>query len=154
MGLFDKLINQAKEGLAAGRRVRTQFTDGAYLDRAMAVGFLMGSADGDFDADERAGLVTYIQSDATLSAFDDDAITASFAKVEGFYNLTAALGNKKALKSLEGTDNPDQKAGLMELAATLATLDGDVGDAERAMLQRIADVLGENVADYEELLEV
>ena len=50
--------------------------------------------------------------------------------------------------------NPDEKAGLMELAATLATLDGDVGDEERAMLQRIADVLGESVSDYEDLLEV
>ena len=134
--------------------MKTQFTDSAYLDRAMAVGFLMGGADGDFDPDERAGLVTYIQSDATLSSFSDDQITASFASVEGFYNLTTALGNKKALKSLEGVTSADQKAGLMELAATLATLDGDVGEAERVMLGRIADVLGENVADYEDLLEV
>ena len=152
MGLFDRAIAKAKEGLATARRVKTQFTDTAYLDRAMAVGFLMGGADGDFDPDERAGLVTYIESDATLSAFDSDAISASFNKVEGNYNLTVALGNKKALKMLEGVSNPDQKAGLMELAATLATLDGDVGEEERAMLQRIADVLGESVSDYEDLL--
>ncbi len=154
MGLFDRAIARAKEGLAQGRKIKTQFTNAAYLDRAMAVGFLMGGADGEFDPDERAGLVTYIESDATLSAFGSDAITESFNKVEGNYNLTVALGNKKALRILEGVTNPDEKAGLMELAATLATLDGDVGDEERAMLQRIADVLGENVADYEDLLEV
>lgn len=154
MGLFDRAIARAKEGLAQGRRIKTQFTDTGYLERAMAVGFLMGGADGVFDADERAGLVTYIENDATLSAFNDDAITNAFATVEKFYIMTMPLGNKKALKLVGETSDAEQKSGLMELAATLATLDGDVGDAERAMLVKIADVLGENVANYEDLLEV
>lgn len=154
MGFFDKLAAKVKEGVAGARRIQTQFTDAAYLDAAIAVGFLVGGADGDFDADEREGLVNLIKSDPTLRAFDDDAISASYGRVEDLFKITMALGRKKALALLSEISKPDQKQGLMEFAAVISTLDGEVGDDEVAMVTKIADALGENVADYKDLMEV
>lgn len=154
MGFFNKLAAKVKDGLAGARRIQTQFTDAAYLDAAIAVGFLVGGADGDFDADERSGLIELIKSDPTLQAFDDDAITASYSRVESLFKITMALGRKKALGLLGDISKSDQKQGLMEFAAVISTLDGKVDDDERAMVANIADALGERVADYEDLMEV
>ena len=152
MGLLDKLKAVASEGLGKVRKFTDPITEKSYLEAAMAVGFLVGGADGDFDADERAGVVDLIKQDATLSSFDDAAISAAFSKVEDMFKITLPLGRKNSLKLVSAITDPAQKEALMEFACVISTLDGDVGDDERAMLDKISAALG--VPVDEDLLEV
>lgn len=152
MGFFDKLKSAVNEGLNQARKYTDPFTEKGYLEAAIAAGFLIGGADGDFDADEREGMVAMIKQDPTLSAFDDDAISAAYTKIEALFKITLPLGRKKALKVMGAVTDAGQREALMEFACVIATLNGVVDDDERAQLDNIANAI--NVAVDEDLLEV
>lgn len=152
MSFFDKLTSAAAELTGRARKFAAPITDRGYLDAAIAVGFLIGGADGDFDEDEKQGMLNLIKQDPTLSAFSEDAVTDAYKRINDLFAITLPLGRKKALKVIGSITDQAQKESLMEFAAVISTLDGNVGDDERAMLEKIADETGVSVD--EDLLEV
>jgi len=154
MKFLKNLASKVNEAVSSARKIQKQFTEVAFLERAVAVGFLVGGADGDFDADERSGMIAMIKSDPTLGAFDDDQITTAFNKINDLYNITLPMGNRKSLELLSGNADQEQAKALMELGAVIATLNGSIDPEERDALAKIGGALNEKVADYEDLLVV
>ena len=152
MGIFDKLKSAVDQGLGKARRFATPFTDQGYLLAAVAVGFVVGGADGDFDQSERDGMIKLIEKDETLSAFDADAVASAYQQVNDLHDISVALGTKKALKIIGNVSDPAQRESLMEFACVIATLGEDEGVSsdERAALDKISAAL--NVPVDEDLL--
>ena len=152
MKFLKNLVNKVSDAVAGARAITTQFTETNYLDAAISVGFLVGGADGDFDADERAAMIQLIKSDPTLAAFDDDQISASFDKINKLYAITLPMGNRKAMEVVGQITDPTQKKALMETGAVLATIDGSIDDCELDAIRNIGSAIGESIDDYKDLL--
>lgn len=154
MKFIRSLADRLNEVKGAVQSTVATFTNQEFLDRAMAIGFVVGGADGDFDGDERAALVSLVKTHPVLSAYNEDQIMASFNKIEGLYKITIPMGNRKALELLgENTDAAQAKA-LMEFGAVLSTVDGSVDDVEVEALTKIGSALNESIDDYRDLLVV
>ncbi len=152
MPFFKKLLNAANELTGRARKFAAPITDQGYLRAALAVGFLVGGADGDFDDDEKTGMLELIKQDPTLSGFSEDQVQNAYGDVDGLFKITMALGRKKALKLIAEVEEADQREALMEFACVISTLNGTVDDDERQMIDKISAAVG--IPVDEDLLEV
>ena len=154
MKFLRSLADRVNEARGQITSLAATFTNQDFLDRAMAIGFVVGGADGDFDSDERAALVELVKSHPVLSAYSDDQIMASFGRIEGLYKVTIPMGNRKALELLGENTDQDQAKALMEFGAVLSTVDGSIDPSEEEALGKIAASLNERLDDYRDLMVV
>lgn len=143
-GLRDRLM-KGKEAVLAEMHKVTKRDD---LERVVAVYYLIGIADGDFDQSEKDSMMKAIASNPALSNFSDDDIMAAYQKIDGFYGLAVPMGNRKALAMLEGVTDKEFAEELMMFACVAGAADGDFDEDEKVMARQIADKLGVNAKDF------
>lgn len=150
--MFSKLMNGLRDKLRAGKEAvlaqMNQVTKRDDLERVVAVYYLIGIADGNFDADEKASMMKAIQSNPALKSFSDDDIMAAYRKIDGFYDLAVPMGNRKALALLEGIDDAAFREELMMFACVAGAADGSFDDDEKEVARKIAAALKQNPADF------
>lgn len=143
-GLRDRVM-KGKDAVLAEMHKVTKRDD---LERVVAVYYIIGIADGDFDQSEKDSMMKAIASNAALSNFSDDDIMAAFKKIDSFYSLAKPMGDRKALAMLEGVSDKEFAEELMMFACIAGAADGEFDDDEKVMARKIADALNVNPGDF------
>lgn len=149
---FSKLMNGLRSAVMSSKDAvlsqMHQVTRKDDLKRVVAVYYLIGIADGDFDQSEKDSMMKAIASNPALAAFSEDDVLAAFKEVDSLYSLSVPMGNRKALEMLKGVDDAEFREELMMFACIAGAADGSFDDDEKAVARQIADVLKQNPADF------
>jgi tellurite resistance protein len=145
--LSDRLknaMNKAGKGASDfwSRQQHPEFLPG--FSAAMA---LMVAADGVIEDSEVDGVLTFVETEDALQAWDLEARTAAFEEAlelakQGPMKAATLLGR---VSKLNGTAEAET---IAEACAALAAIDGNVAEAERKMFGRICAKLGKDPKNY------
>ena len=142
MGFFKNLKANLTD-IAGGLNAEwSKFTNTEFLEAAVAVAYLIGIADGDFDADEKTMMVDMIQSNEMLKSYTPTDITEAYDKIDKLYALAVPMGNIQAMKVVAGVTDNAQKEALLHFACLITLGDGTVDDTEVVKATEIAKTLG------------
>jgi len=147
MSFFKKMTKGFTEAVGGLKGEWSKFTNTEFLEAAVAVAYLIGIADGDFDADEKQMMVDMIQSNEMLKSFTPTNITEAYDKIDKLYALAVPMGNIQAMKVVSGVTDSAQKEALLHFACLITLGDGSVDDTEVAKATEIAKTLGISYAD-------
>lgn len=140
---FLKNFKKSLTDIAGGLNAEwSKFTNTEFLEAAVAVAYLIGISDGDFDDAEKTMMVDMIKANEMLQSFNQSDITEAYAKIDKLYALAIPMGNINAMKVVEGVTDPDQKQALLHFACLITLGDGSVDDCEVKRATEIAKTLG------------
>ena len=140
---FLKNFKKSLTDIAGGLNAEwSKFTNTEFLEAAVAVAYLIGISDGDFDDDEKTMMVDMIKANEMLQSYNQSDITEAYAKIDKLYALAIPMGNINAMKVVEGITDSDQKQALLHFACLITLGDGSVDDCEVKRATEIAKTLG------------
>ncbi len=146
MSLF-KSIADAVSGIAADadnliKKVTTQAT----LERVIYAAALIGWADGDCDADEKAKTVAVVK--AKFPQFGAKDVKKHFDSVDALLELGLEFGVPDVLDTIKKCKDPEEAALIVRVAILIGGADGDFDKDEKAMVCKICKAVGINPSEY------
>lgn len=147
MGFLKNLKKGFTDAVGGMKGEWSKFTNNEFLEAAVAVAYLIGISDGDFDADEKQMMVDMIKANPMLESFTQTDITDAYQKIDKLYGLAVPMGNINAMKVVEGITDGEQKQALLHFACLITLGDGSVEDCEVARATEIAKTLGISYQD-------
>lgn len=147
MGFLKNLQKKVSEVTSGLKGEWTKFTNTEFLEAAVAVAYLIGIADGDFDADEKQMMMDMIKANEMLGSFDESTVIEAYQKIDKLYALAVPMGNIAAMKVVSGIVDDEQKEALLHFACLITLGDGSVDETEVKRATEIAKALGISYAD-------
>lgn len=144
MGLFGKIgdmLGAAVNDLTASV---SRFVNDDFLKAAIASAYLISSADGNVDADEKKKLLGFCERNDALKAFPRTKVLNTFNELAEEFDFDATMGAEKAwnwIKAISGK-NDEQSRACVLLACVIGGADGKFDDGEKRVARQIANVLG------------
>lgn len=134
---------------AAAAKVTLHKVENRDLMEAIVAGaVLVAFADGDCSSDELEKLQGIIESNDNLKHFGSE-IGATIDKYSSMYESGARLAKVKLMKELKDVQGDEsQKEEAFIIAIEIADADGEIDDAEMAVLKEIGKAFGLNPDNY------
>lgn len=118
------------------------------MEAIVAGAVLVANADGEASAEELTKLSGIIENNDNLKHFGS-AIGQTIDKYMGMYESGRRLAKSKLMKEIADVQaDEDQKVEAFIIAIEIADADGEIDDAEMAVLREIGKVLGLNPDNY------
>lgn len=125
-------------GLKLGRGVGRK----TVLEATMAATALIASADGEVEASERAEVMRTLRELDILRHLEDDGAIGVFDRYCATIAADPAAGERRALDAVAAVAaQPRLAAVVRDVCVSVSAADGEIEDAEEAMLARISDAL-------------
>ncbi len=149
MGLLN-LLKSTVADLAKGLGDEIKkFSEGGFLDAAIAAGFVIANADNKITSDEITKLRGFIDRNEALKVFPATKVSEIFSRVRTEYEFDPDLGDDLSKKMImKAAGDPDRVHALMRLACVIGRADGDFDDQEKAAARKIAGWLNASPGDY------
>ena len=145
--MFSKLVSMAKNVAKQGESFVNRTIGKTLFTRMVYAGFLIASADDDFDSDEKKALVKLINRD--LPDFKMEDIAATIKVCEDKISFDKQMGTQEILDeiSVSASDPEDAKA-IMKVCAFIGKADGDYDKDEKLMARSICSSLKLKQSEY------
>ncbi len=145
--MFNKLVNMATKLASDGERLFNRTINQTLFENVVCAGYLIASADGDFDGEERKALVSLIKKD--LSEFSTDDVIAIINRCDNRIQFDKTLGLQEILDeiSMSAKDEADAKQ-IMAVCAFIGASDGDYDKDEKMVARSICYALKLTPAHY------
>lgn len=144
--MFSKVLKAASNLLDSGVDAITCLMSGDQFKRIVYAGYLIGSADGDFDRDEKAALVQYIQKE--YPSFELKQIVSIIEECDSKMQFDAKLGTQELINSFADVDAEDG-AEVMRFVCFIGRADGKFDTNEKMMARSIGAKLNISLSEYE-----
>lgn len=128
----------AKALTGQGAEVFSRVKDSGTLRRIVFACYLIGNADGEFDSDEKASLVTLIQQ--KMPHFQTADIRALIQEADGKLEFDKKLGEMELLDVIAKAKG-DEARTIVNAAVYVANSDDNFDDSEKNMVRKICQRL-------------
>ncbi len=143
--MLDKLKKLVEEVAAEGENLFSRVKDKNIFRQVVSASFLIASADGDFDSDEKSALAKIIAKE--LPQFKIDDILKVLSECENKTSFDATMGNMEILDDI-GSAKGDNAELIMRISCFIGAADGDFDDDERKVAVEIARRMGVDPSRY------
>lgn len=145
--MLSSLKQMANELMQKGTVLFNRTLDQTLFNRVVMAAYLIASADGDFDADERKALVKLINKD--LPDFNINDISKVIANCEEKVTFDKTLGIQQIINeiALSAPKSADSRQ-IMAVCAFIGAADGTYDKDEKLMARSIAYALKLNPAEF------
>jgi tellurite resistance protein TerB len=144
---INKLKNMATKLATSSERLINRTLDKNLFTRVVSAAYLIASADGDFDSDERAALARLIKKD--LSDFTIEDITAVIKQCDDKVAFDKGLGTQEIVDEIgKSAGNAEDEKQIMAVCAFIGKADGDYDADEKLMAKSICYALKLPPANY------
>jgi len=118
------------------------------MEAIVAGSLLVAAADGEISADELTSLEKLISSNDSLTHFGPE-INKVMGKFETMLDAGPRIGKMKILKEIADIkNNPEEAEEVFLTMLTIAEADGEIDEAEMAILKEVGSKLGIRLSDY------
>jgi len=145
------MFGKLKEKMLGGAARLNGKTD--LLEGISAACIMVGAADGNLSDDEALAALDRLLNHETISvAFAASQIEAAFDKQakRAKTGLSGRLALQREIEDVVKKSTAEEKEMLFVIAIDVASADGDIGDKEKAMLNKIGGIVGLSLARYTE----
>lgn len=145
--MLDRIKQLAADMANAGERLFNRVVDQDLFKRVVYAAYLIASADGDFDADEKTALVKLIKKDLPDFTTDDIIVLIRICDSKIGFDLT--LGTQEILDEIsKASSNTDDAKQIMAVCAFIGASDGTYDKDEKLMARSICYALKLSPAHY------
>ena len=137
----DFLTSVRDRGAEAFNRIKDRTT----FNRTVWACFLIGRADGNFDASEKQATAKLIQSKLPQYTIDD--ILAAIDQAEKKLNFDVQMGTQELLDEI-GKAKGEAGEAIIRAACYIGAADGDFDDQEKAIVRQLCSRMELNPANY------
>lgn len=143
--MLSRLTKQASNLLSRGERMLNRTMKKTSFKYMVFTAFLIASADGDFDSEERAALIKLIQRD--YPDFDTKDVISYIKECEEKVAFDSKLGTQEIIDILAQADEEDARM-IMRTCAYIGAADGVYDPSEKLMARTLAYSLKLKPSDY------
>lgn len=141
-GNFADYLNDLK---GKGETLFAKVKDKNAFNRLVATCYLIASADGDFDADEKTATAKLIQKNLPQYQIKDIVDCISDAQSKTDFDM---IMGRNELLDMIAKAGPDEGRDLINAAVFIGGADGEFDDDEKAITKQICSRLNLSPADY------
>ena len=139
MSLFKSLKSFANSIVGEADTIFKRVTSQGALERVVYAATLIGYADGDCDADEKAKMVQVIK--AKMPQFDSRDINKAFKKASDLLDFGLDFGAPDVLSTISECDDSEEADLIVRVSILIGGADGDFDKDEQAMVRRICNAV-------------
>lgn len=143
--MFGTILNAGKSLLAEGEKMFNRVIDTSTFKRVVYAAYLIASADGDFDSDERQSLVKFMKRD--FPDFDTSDILTYIKECDAKLEFDKRMGIQEIIDEIARANTEDALM-IMRVCAFIGEADGTYDADEKLMARSIALALGLPLANY------
>lgn len=131
-----------------GERMLNRAIDQSTFKRIVYAAYLIASADGDFDADEKAALVRLINKD--FPDFNTQDVINIIQECDSKVEFDITLGTQEMLDEIaKSNDTAEDARKIMNVCAFIGKADGEYDRTEQVMARRICKSLKLDTVTYD-----
>lgn len=140
--LFTDFLKSCRD---RGAETFNRIKDRTTFNRVVWACFLIGRADGNFDAQERQATAELIREKLPQYSLDD--ILAAIAKAEEKLNFDANMGTLEVMDEI-GKAKGEAAEAIIRAACYIGAADGDFDDTEKGIVRQLCSRMELNPANY------
>jgi len=143
--MFDSIKKFASGVLNEGEKALSRAVNKETFKRVVCAGYLIASADDDFDSDEKDDLAKIVQK--TLPQFDLADILGVINECEDKISFSKTMGTMEILDSISGATGDDAKL-IMRVCCFIGESNGKFEQCEKRVAHDIAMKLKVSPSEY------
>lgn len=143
--MFNRLKNEFSKIMKEGENVISRAIDKSTFKRVIYAGYLIASADNDFDSDEKAALARIVNKE--LPQFDIKDIIPVIKECDNIVAFDKRLGVTEILDFVGGASGDDAKM-IMRICCFIGEADGSFDRDEKLVARDIAVRLKLSPSEY------
>lgn len=143
--MFDSIKKFASGVLNEGEKAISRAIDKKTFNRVVSAGYLIASADDDFDADEKTDLAKIIQKD--MPQFDLADILSVIDECDDKISFSKSMGTMEILDNIAGATGDDAKQ-IMRICCFVGESNGKFEQCEKLVARDIAIRLKISPSEY------
>jgi len=145
--MFSKIKNVAKSLFSEGEKAISRAIDKNTFKRVVYAGYLIASADGDFDNDEKSAMAKIVNKELPQFAIID--IIGVIKECDDKVAFDSRLGNSEILDFISGAaSNEDESNLIMRICCFIGESDGKFDQDEKILARDIAMRLNVSPSRY------
>ena len=127
-----------------------KFKSKEFLEAVVAASYMVASADGNVDSDEKTKLLNFLKIDEQLRVYSPGDIITMFNKYKDLYEFDADVANASALKAIgKFSENKEKSNYLIRLVCSIGAADGSFDQNERDVVRKICTELNIEPSQFE-----
>ncbi len=143
--MFSSIKKFASNAISEGEKLLSRAIDKSTFKRVVFAGYLIASADGDFDSNEKQALAKIIKKD--MPQFDISDILAAIEECDDKVSFNKSMGTMEILDFIGGASGDDAKL-IMRVCCYIGESDGRFDQDERLVARDIAVKLKISPSEY------
>jgi len=143
--MFDSIKKFATDVIGEGEKALSRAVGKKTFKRVVCAGYLIASADGDFDADEKNDLSKIVQK--TLPQFDLADILGVIDECDDKISFSKTMGTMEILDDIGGATGDDAKL-IMRVCCFIGESNGKFEQCEKLVARDIAMKLKVSPSEY------
>lgn len=136
MGFLSGIVKMGQMAASSAINIVERIGNGKEFDGVMAGVVLIATADGKITAEEEAAACSLLKSLDAFKPFDSRDIDRKFKEGAGLIGADTVYGTEALLDKIRALD-AEARGRITGICLKIAAADGNVDDAERAMIDRI-----------------